>query len=139
MKLWFRLIFVCGAWLGLLLGLTQGVSLNYRLPVVGSGSWFDRGREPVSNAPTVSLRISSIQFDRARAAPLGFLVLDFALTTDNIGPPGQETCGATGTDGAFAELPLKAGNSKQRHRHFLRKIWPNRPNLKNRGSSTAFS
>jgi hypothetical protein len=59
MKLWFRLILVWGAWVGLLLGLTQVVGLNLR---------------------------------------------------------------ATGTDGAFAELPLQLGNSKQRHRSFPRKI-----------------
>jgi hypothetical protein len=61
-------------------------------------------------------------FDPARAAPLRFLVFDFALTAHNIGPPPQPTLQAIGTDGAFAELPLKAGNSKQRIGPFLCKI-----------------
>lgn len=136
MKLWFRLTLVVGVLVGLLLGLTQVVGLNYPLPVVGSGSWFDRGREPVSDAHSVSFLMRSMQFDPARAAPLRFLVFDFALTAPNIGPPGQHT----GTDGAFAELPLKAGNSKQRHRPFsLQKLLVQRPDLKNRSSATAFS
>jgi hypothetical protein len=81
---------VGGAWVGLLLGLTLIVGLTYPLPVVGSGLWFDRGREPVSDAPAVSL-ISGMDFDPARATPLEFLVLDCVLTAGNISPPGQET------------------------------------------------
>ena len=93
MKRWLCLTLVCAAWVGLLLGFTQVVGLNYPLPVVGSGSWFDRGREPVSDAHTVSFLMRSMQFDPARAAALKFLVFDSALTAHNIGPPGQQTYG----------------------------------------------
>jgi hypothetical protein len=79
--------------MGLLLGLTQVVGLNYPLLVVGSASWFDRGREPVFDTHTVSFLTRSMQFDPARAAPLKFLVFDFALTAHSIGPPGQQTYG----------------------------------------------
>jgi len=64
----------------------------------------------------------SMQFDPVRAAPLKFLVFDFALTAHNIGPPGQETYGRPELMGPSLKLPLKAGNSKQRHRPFLCKI-----------------
>jgi hypothetical protein len=122
MKLWLCLTLVCVAWVGLFLGLTQVVGLHYPLPVIGSGSWFDRGREPVSDAKTVSFLMPSMHFDPARAAPLRFLVLDCALTAHNIGPPGQPTLRAIGTHGPFAELPLKAGNSTQRIGPFLSKM-----------------
>ena len=91
MKRWLCLTLVCSILLGLLLGLTQGVGLNYPLPVVGSGSWFDRGREPVSDAHAVSFLMPSMRFDPARAAPLKFVVFAFALTAHDIGPPGQQT------------------------------------------------
>lgn len=91
MKRWLCQTLVCSLLLGLLLGRTQGVGLNHPLPVVGSVSWFDRGREPVSDAHTVWFLMRSMQFDPARAAPLKFLVFDFALTAHNISPPGQET------------------------------------------------
>ena len=136
MKGWLCVTLACSLLLGLLLGLTQGVGLNYPLPVVGSRSWFDRGSAPVSDAHTVSFLMRSIQFDPARAAPLKFLVFDFALTAHNIGPPGQQT----GTDGPFAELKLKAGNSKQRHRApFSAKLLAQPTEYENRGSATAFS
>jgi hypothetical protein len=50
------------------------------------------------------------------------LVFDFALTAHNIGPPGQEIYRRPELMWVFAELPLKAGNSKQRHSPFLCKI-----------------
>jgi hypothetical protein len=55
-------------------------------------------------------------------APLKFLVFDFALTAHNIGPPGQETYRRPELMWVFAELPLKAGNSKQRHSPFPAKL-----------------
>jgi hypothetical protein len=138
MKQWFRLTLVCGALVGLLLGLTQVVGLNDPLPVVGSGSWFDRGREPVSDAPAVSL-IRSMKFDPARATPLEFLVLDCALNAGNISPPGQQTYGRPELLGpwrvASPTRQLKATPSGP----FLENYWFNRPNLKNRSSATAFS
>lgn len=128
MKLWFRRTLVCGALVGLLLGLTQVVGLNYPFPLVGSGSWFDRGREPVSDAPTVSL-IRSMEFDPARATPLQFLALDCALTAGNISPPGQATYGRPELMGpwrvASPTRQLKAKPSGP----FLENYWFNRPNL----------
>ena len=90
MKKWFRLTLVCGVLVGLLLSLTQAVGLNYLLPVVDSGRWFDRGTGPASDASTVSF-IRSREFHLARAGPLESLVFDCALTADNLGPPAQET------------------------------------------------
>jgi hypothetical protein len=93
------LILVCCLLVGLLLSLTQAVGLNYLLPVVGSGRWFDQETGPASDASTVSF-IRSMEFHPARAG-LESLVFDCALTADNIGPPGQETYGRPGTDGAL--------------------------------------
>lgn len=115
MKLWFRLTLVCGALVGLLLGFSQVVGLNYRLPVVDSGSWFDRGREPVSDAHTVPFLMRSMQSDPAPAAPLKFLVLDCALTARNISPPGQQTYGRPDLMGPW-RVASPTRNSKQHHR-----------------------
>lgn len=106
MKLWFRLTLVCGALVGLLLGLSQVVGLNYPLLVVDSGSWFDRGREPVSDAHTVPFLMRSMQFDPGPAAPLKFLVLNCALTAGNISPPGQQTYGRPDLMG-LGKLPVQ--------------------------------
>ncbi len=51
MKQWFRLTLVCGALVGLLLGLTQVVGLNYLSPVVGSGQCFIEGQNPRPTCP----------------------------------------------------------------------------------------
>ena len=114
MKLWFRLTLVCCVLVGVLLSLTQAVSLNYRLPVVGSGPSFDRGRGSASEASTVAL-LRSIEFHLARAGPLESLVSDYALTAGNISPPGQETYGPPEPMGPW-RVAGQAGNSNQRHR-----------------------
>jgi len=101
MKLWFSLTLVCCALVCLFLSFTRVVGLNHPWQVVGSGPWFDRGREPVSEAPTVSL-VTSIEFDSARAGPWQSLVLDGALTADHLAPPGSETHGPPKTDEALA-------------------------------------
>jgi hypothetical protein len=100
MKLWFRLTLVCCVLVGLLLSLTPALGLNHPWQVVGSGPWLDRGREPVSDAPTVSV-VTSREFDSARAGPRQSLVLDGPLTTDHLAPPGPETHGPPKTDGAL--------------------------------------
>ncbi len=89
MKPWFSLIPVCWALLFLLLSLSQQAGLNHRLLVAGSGQWLDGCREPASGSPTASV-LRSMEFDQARAAPLESLVVDYALTAVNMGPPGQE-------------------------------------------------
>jgi len=114
MKKWFRLTLVCGVLVGLLLGLTQVVGLNYLLPVVASGRCFDRGTGPASDPSTVSF-IRSMEFHRARAGHLESLVFDCALTADNIGPRGQETYGRPELIGPW-KVAGQAGNSNQRHR-----------------------
>ena len=139
MKVWFRLILVCGVLVGMLLRLTQAVSLNYPLPVVGSGPWFDGGRGSASDAPSVSL-LRTIELHLVRAAPLQSHVPDCALTAGSISPPSQENNGPPGrTDGAW-RVAGHADNSNQRHRALApQNYWLNRPNLKNRGFATAFS
>src|SRR5713101_5383191 len=99
MNLWFRLTLVCCVLvcLSMLLSLTQEVGLNQLLPIVASGPWLDVGREPASDAPTVST-VRSTEFDPAR---IGSLVPDCALSANNIGPPGAGDPQATGTDGAL--------------------------------------
>jgi hypothetical protein len=92
MKLWFRLTLVCCVLLCLFLSLPQAVGLNHRLQIVGSRPWFDRGREPASDAPTVSV-VGSMGLDPVRAGPLAPLVLDCAWTAGNLGPPGPEIHG----------------------------------------------
>ena len=130
MKKWFRLTLVCGVLVGLLLGLTQAVGLNYLLPVVDSGRWFDRGTGPASDASTVSF-IRSMEFHLARSGPLESLVFDCALTADNLGPPAQRTYGRPERIGPW-KVAGQAGNSNQRHRGPPpQNYWPNRPNLNN--------
>ena len=106
MKLWFRLTIVCGALLGLLLGLTPPADWNYQSHVVRSGPCFDQGKETAPDSSTASL-VASMECDPARAASLESLVLDRALTVSNTGPPGQETHGPAELMVALGELPLK--------------------------------
>jgi hypothetical protein len=98
---WFRLTLVCWALLGLLLGLTPPANWNYQSHVVHSGPCFDQGKETASDSSTASV-VERMECDPARAASLESLVLDHALTASNTGPPGQETHGASGTDGPLA-------------------------------------
>ena|SRR5271167_1133300 len=101
MKLWFRLTLVCCLLVCLLLSLTPALGLNHPWQVVGSGPWLDRGREPMSDGPTVSV-VTSMEFDSARAGPPQSLVLHGALTADHLAPPGPETQGPPRKDGALA-------------------------------------
>ena len=108
MKLWFRLTLVGCLLVCLLLSLTRALGLNHPWQVVSSGPWLDRGKEPVSDAPTVSV-VTSMEFDSARAGPWQSLILDGALTADHLAPPGPETHGPPKTDGALASY----GSSRQ--------------------------
>src|SRR5438876_680925 len=92
MKLCFRLTIVCGALLGLLLGLTPPADWNYQSHVVRSGPCFEQGKETVSDSSTASV-VESMECDPDRAVSLESLVLDRALTASNTDPPGQETHG----------------------------------------------
>jgi len=138
MNLWFRLTLVCCVLvcLSMLLSLTQEVGLNQLLPIVASGPWLDVGREPASDAPTVSA-VRSTEFDPAR---IGSLV---ALSANNIGPPGQETHGPPELMGHYRvadQAGNQAGNLSQGHRAtFPRHYWLSTAELKNRGFATAFS
>jgi len=88
------LTFVGLVLVGPLVSLTPPVGPILPLPVVGSGSWFDRWREPASDwPPTTASVVRSMEFDQARAAPVASLVLDCAWSAGNTGPPGQETHG----------------------------------------------
>ena len=114
MKLWFRLTIVCGALLGLLLGLTPPADWNYQSHAVRPGPCFDQGKETASDSSTASV-VESMECDPARAASLESLVLDRALTASNTGPPGPETHGPAEPMGPW-RVAGQAGNSNQRHR-----------------------
>jgi hypothetical protein len=116
MNLWFRLTLVCCVLvcLSMLLSLTQEVGLNQLLPIVASGPWLDVGREPASNAPTVSA-VRSTKFDPAR---IGSLVPHGGLRANNIGTPGQETHGPPELMGQ-CRVADQAGSLNQRHRATL--------------------
>jgi hypothetical protein len=121
MKQWFRLTLVCGVLVGLLLGLTQVVGLNYLLPVVASGQCFDRGTEPVSDASTVSF-IRSMEFHLARAGPLESLVFDCALTCRQHWSTRSRDLWATETDRALEGCRSSRQLKSTPSRPFLRKI-----------------
>jgi hypothetical protein len=114
MMTWFRLTLVCGALLGLLLGLTQPADWNDPSHAVRSGPCFDRGNEATSDSPTASV-VASMESDPVRAGPFRFLVLDCTLSASNTGPPGQETHGPQDPMGPW-RVAGQAGNSNQRHR-----------------------
>ena len=134
MKLWFRLTIVCGALLGLLLGLPPPADWNYQSHVVRSGPCFDQGKETASDSSTVSV-VERMECAPARAASLESLVLDRAWTASNTSPPGQETYGPAETMG---ELPVKPAN--QRHRAtFSTNLLAFDRRIKNRSSATGFS
>ena len=115
MKLWFSLTLVCCALVGLFLSLTRLIGLNHRWQVVGSGPWLDRGKEPASDVPTVSV-VTSIEFDWARAGPWQSLVLDGALTADYLAPPGPGDPMGHRKPARPWRVTGQAGNSDQRHR-----------------------
>ena len=121
MKQWFRLILVCGVLVGLLLGLTQLVGLNYLLPVVASGRCLDRGTEPVSDASTVSF-IRSMEFHLARAGPLESLVFDCALTCRQHWSTRSRDLWPTETDRALEGCRSSRQLKSTPSRPFLRKI-----------------
>ena len=100
MKLWFRLTLIGCLLVCLFLSLTQAVGLNHPLQVVGSGPWLDPGRELAPAVPTVSLG-KSMEL-AARAEPFEFQLVDYALTANNLAPPGAAVAWTTGTDGALA-------------------------------------
>ena len=101
MKRWFSLTLVGCALVCLFLSFTPVVGPHHPWQVVGSGPCFDRGREPVSEAPTVSL-VTSLEFDSARAGPWPSLDLDTPPTADYLAPPGSETHGPPKTDETLA-------------------------------------
>jgi hypothetical protein len=136
MKLWFSFILVCWALLFLLLSLSQQAGLNHLLLVAGSGPWLDGCREPASGSPTAAV-LRSMEFDQARTAPLESLVLDYALTADSTGPPGQEIDGPPQSLGPW-RVAGQSRQLKQPSNHLSpRNYCLDRPNLKNRGFATA--
>jgi hypothetical protein len=67
MNRWFHLTLVCCVLLCLFLSLPQAVGLNHGLQIVGLRSYFDRGAESASDAPTVSV-VRRMRFDPAHAS-----------------------------------------------------------------------
>jgi hypothetical protein len=65
MRPWFRLTLVCCVLLCLCLSFAQAVDMNHDLPIVGLRPEFDRGRQPASDALTVSV-VTSMRFDQPR-------------------------------------------------------------------------
>jgi len=117
MKRWFHLTLVCCLLLCLCLGFAQAVDMNHDLPIVDLRPEFDRGREPASDAPTVSV-VTSMRFDQPRAGPLRSLIHDCASTADHLGPPGSEAHGPPEPIGP-GQVAGQAGNSNQCHRATL--------------------
>ena len=103
MKRWFHLTLVCCVLLCLCLSFAQAVDLNHDLPIVGLRPEFDRGRQPASNALTVS--VARNMQSSARAGPRQSLVFSGTLTVVNSGPPGCGKAWATGCDRGLGELP----------------------------------
>src|SRR6266849_9371275 len=128
MKPWFRLTLVVCVLPCLLLNLTQAVALNHPLQVVDSGSWLDRGREPASHAPPVSV-VRSTAFDSDRAGPRQSLVLDGVLTAVDLAPPGPESHGPPEHMSPW-QVAGQANHSNQHHRATLstKLLAFNRPN-----------
>jgi hypothetical protein len=134
MKLWFGLTLVCGALLGLLLGLSPPSDWNYQSHVVRSGPCFDQGKETASDSSTASV-VESMECDPARTASLESHVLDRALTASNTSPPN----GPAEPMGPW-RFAGQAGNSNQRHRAtFSTNLLAFDRRIKNRGSATGFS
>ena len=139
MKLWFRLTIVCGALLGLLLGLTPPADWNYQSHVVRSGPCFDQGKETASDSSTASL-VASMECDPARAASLESLVLDRAFDCEQYWSTRPGDPRASGTDGRPWRVAAQAGNSNQRHpATFSTNLLAFDRRIKNRGSATGFS
>jgi len=114
MKPWFRLAFLCWVLVCVLLSLTQAIGLNHPSPVVGSGPWFDRGRESASDWSTASV-VRRMEFDPVHPGSLASVVLDRTGTAGNLAPPGLETHGPPEPIGP-RQVAGQAGSSKQRHR-----------------------
>src|SRR5664280_43066 len=138
MRLWFSLTLVCCALVYLILSFTRVVGLNHPWQVVGSGPWLDRGREPASDAPTVSV-VTSIEFDSARAGPWQSLVLDGALTADHLPPPGPGTHGPPKNDEALASYRSSRRLRPTPSSKFPTKLLAFKPRIEDRGFATAFS
>jgi hypothetical protein len=137
MTTWFRLTLVCCILLCLLLGLTPAVDWNY-MPVVSSGSLFDRGTKATSDSPTSSV-VGGMAFHLARAGPFGDLGLDCGLTAGNIGPPGQENHGPRNRWG-LGKLPVKpATQINAIEQPCPRNYWLSAEKLRSRGFASAFS
>ena len=119
MKVCFRLTFVCCVLLCLFLSLPQSVGLKHDLQIVGSRSWFDREREPTSDALPVSV-VTRMRFDLPRAAPLASLLLDCARSAGDLGPPGWETHGPPKPIGPW-QVAGQAINSNQPRAHSSRR------------------
>ena len=137
MRLWFRLTIVCGALLGLLLGLTPPADWNYQSHVVGSGPCFDQGKETASDSSTTSV-VESMECDPARAASLESLVLDRALTASNTGPPARRPTSLQNR-WALGELPSSRQLKPTPSSNLLHNLLTFDRRIKNRGSATGFS
>jgi hypothetical protein len=111
MKRWFHLTLVCCVLLCLCLSFAQAAD------IVGLRPEFDRGRQPASDALTVSV-VTSMRFDQPRAGPLRSLIHDCASTAGHLGPPGSETHGPPESIGP-GRVAGQAGNSNQRYRGTL--------------------
>jgi hypothetical protein len=136
MTSWFRLT-LCLALLCLLLHLTQPPDLHHQLQIVGSASWFNRGREPAPDALTVSV-VRSMECP-ARAGPRQSLFLECTLTAGNTGPPGWETHGPSAPIAALASCRSSQQLNQTCEHPSARKYWLKPPILKLRRFATAFS
>ena len=121
MMTWFRLTLVCGALLGLLLGLTRPADWNDPSPAVRLGPCFDRGNEATSDPPTASV-VASLESDPVRAGPFQFLVLDCTLSASKTGPRGQETHGLPDPMGPWRVADQPATQNQRPRANFCTKL-----------------
>jgi hypothetical protein len=124
MKRWFHLTLVCCVLLCLCLSFAKAVDMNHDLPIVGLRAEFDRGRQPASDALTVSV-VTSMRFDQPRAGPLRSLIHDCASTTGHLDPPGSETHGPPESIGPGRVAPVKRSSQQLQPTprvHFLREF-----------------
>ena len=120
MKGWASLAFIAGLILGLLLSLGPQAGLNSQPP--GDRSGICGSKLPASSLPLPCV-VASIAFHSAVTASMESVVLDCALTTRTLGPPGRDTYRPPGTTKWLGHLSARPpGQSNNRYpssRNFL--------------------
>ena len=132
MKVCVCLTLVCCVLLCLFLSLPQSVGLKHGLQIVGSRPWFDREREPTSDASPVSV-VTRIRFDLPRPAPLASLFLIVPGLRAILVHPAPRPLGHRNRSG-LGKLPVKPSTpTNGSSTLFLRKLLAQITNLEESG------